>query len=93
MEKQYFDLAIGIGTDAQRRLLIAPAGTSLNVNETVETLRDTFCLLFVDRFCAEDDHIIDALKIALNQQEPDRIVRRIRSESVDWEVHPDDLDM
>lgn len=93
MDKQYFDLAIGIGTDTQRRLLIAPAGTYLKVNETVETLRDTFCLIFVDSFCADDDRIFEAIKIALNQKEPDRIVRRIKSESVDWEVHSDDLDM
>ena len=91
-EKQYFDYAIGIGTNAQRRLLVAPSGTYLNVNDTVETLRDTFCVLHVDSFCTEDDRAIEAVKIALNQQEPERIVRRIISERVDWEVVTDELD-
>lgn len=91
-EKQYYDYAIGIGTNAQRRLLVAPSGTYLNVNDTVETLRDTFCVLYVDSFCAEDDRFVEAVKIALNQQEPERIVRRIISERIDWEVVTDELD-
>lgn len=93
-EKQYYDYAIGIGTNnAQRRLLVAPSGTYLNVNDTVETLKDTFCIIWADTFCAEDDRVVEAVKVALNQQEPERIVRRIVSERIDWEVHPDDMDM
>jgi hypothetical protein len=37
--------------------------------------------------------MVEAVKVALNQQEPERIVRRIVSERIDWEVHPDDMDM
>lgn len=92
-EKQYYDYAIGIGTNnAQRRLLVAPAGTYLIINDTVETLRDTYCILHVDGFCTEDDRAIEAVKVALNQQEPERIVRRIVSERIDWEVVTDELD-
>lgn len=92
-EKQYYDYAIGIsGSNTKRCLLVAPAGTYLNVNDTVETLRDTYCVLYADSFCAEDDRSVEAVKIALNQQEPERIVRRIVSERVDWEVVTDELD-
>lgn len=92
-EKQYYDYAIGIsGSNTKRCLLVAPAGTYLNVNDTVETLRDTYCILFVDSFCSEDDRAVEAVKVALNQQEPERIVRRIVSERVDWEVESDDVD-
>jgi hypothetical protein len=92
-EKQYYDYAIGIGTNnAQRRLLVAASGTYVNVNDTVETLRDTYCILFVDSFCTEDDRAVEAVKVAMNQQEPERIVRRIISERVDWEVESDDVD-
>lgn len=92
-EKQYYDYAIGIsGSNTKRCLLVAPAGTYLNVNDTVETLRDTYCVLYADSFCAEDDRSVEAVKIALNQQEPERIVRRIISERVDWEVVTDELD-
>lgn len=92
-EKQYYDYAIGIGTNTQRRLLVAPSGTYLNVNDTVETLHDTYCLLFVSTFCAEDNNMVEAVKVALNQKEPERIVRRIVSERIEWEAHPDDMDM
>lgn len=92
-EKQFYDYAIGIsGSNTKRCLLVAPSGTYLNVNDTVETLRDTYCVLYADSFCAEDDRSVEAVKIALNQQEPERIVRRVVSERIDWEVVTDELD-
>lgn len=93
MEKKYYDYAIGIGTNAERHLLVAPSGTYLNVNDTVETLKDTYCVLFVDSFCQEDDRIAEAIMVALNQKEPERIIRRIVSERIDWDLESDDEDV
>ena len=92
MEKKYFDYAIGINTKAERRLLVAPGGTYLSVNDTVETLKDTYCLLYLATFYSEDDRAIEAVKIALNQQEPECIIRRIISENINWDVKSDDED-
>lgn len=93
MEKKYYDYAIGIGTNAERHLLVAPCGTYLNVDDTVETLKDTYCVLFVDGFCQEDDRIPKAIMVALNQKEPERIIRRIVSERIDWDLESDDEDV
>jgi hypothetical protein len=94
MEKQYFEFAVGKDsiTDV-RRLLVAPTGTFLHIDDVVETYKGTYKVMFVCVYKDEDDETVTGIKAALGQAEAERIVSRITSETIDWEVHPDDMDM
>ena len=94
MEKQYFEFAVGKDsvTDV-RRLLVAPTGTFLRIDDVVETYKGTYKVMFVCVYKDEDDEVVTGIKAALGQAEAERIISRITSETIDWEVHSDDLDM
>ena len=94
MEKQFYEFAVGKDstTDA-RRLLVAPTGTFLRIDDVVETYKGTYKVMFVCVYKDEDDEVVTGIKAALGQSEAERIVSRITSETINWEVHPDDMDM
>jgi hypothetical protein len=94
MDKQYFEFAVGKdSTTDVRRLLVAPTGTFLRIDDVVETYKGTYKVMFVCVYKDEDDETVTGIKAALGQAEAERIVSRITSETIDWEVHPDDMDM
>jgi hypothetical protein len=94
MEKQFYEYAVGKdSTTDVRRLLVAPTGTFLRIDDVVETYKGTYKVMFVCVYKDEDDETVTGIKAALGQAEAERIVSRITSETIDWEVHSDDLDM
>ena len=94
MEKQFYEYAVGKdSTTDVRRLLVAPTGTFLRIDDVVETYKGTYKVMFVCVYKDEDDEVVTGIKAALGQAEAERIVSRITSETIDWEVHSDDLDM
>lgn len=94
MEKQYFEFAVGKdSTTDVRRLLVAPTGTFLRIDDVVETYKGTYKVVFACTYKNADDDTVAGIKAALGQAEAERIVSRITSETIDWEVHSDDLDM
>ena len=93
MEKQYFNIAVGLDTsNHSRRLLVAPTKAYLQQGQIVKTLKGTYRILFESNYTPEDSELVTALRVALNM-EPERITMRINEELFDWEVHPDDMDM
>ena len=94
MEKQFYEYAVGKDsiTDV-RRLLVAPIGTFLHIDDVVETYKGTYRIVFACTYKTPDDDTVAGIKAALGQAEAERIVSRITSETIDWEVHSDDLDM
>ena len=94
MEKQFYEYAVGKdSTTDVRRLLVAPTGTFLRIDDVVETYKGTYKVMFVCVYKDEDDEVVTGIKAALGQAEAERIVSRITTETIDWEVHSDDLDM
>ena len=93
-DKQCYEYAVGKdSTTDVRRLLVAPTGTFLHIDDTVETYKGTYKVVFACAYKTPDDDTVTGIKAALGQAEAERIVSRITSEAIDWEVHSDDLDM
>ena len=94
MEKQFYEFAVGKDsiTDVSR-LLVAPTGTFLHIDDVVETYKGTYKVVFACAYKDADDDTVAGIKAALGQAEAERIVSRITSETIDWEVRSDDLDM
>ncbi len=90
MEKQYFNIAVGLDTsDHSRRLLVAPTEAYLQPGQVVKTVKGTYRILFESNYTQEDSELVTALRVALNM-EPERITMRINEEQFEWDVHPID---
>ena len=94
MEKQFYEYAVGKDSVTNvRRLLVAPIGTHLRIDNVVETYKGTYKVVFACAYKDADDDTVTGIKAALGQAEAERIVSRITFETINWEVHPDDMDM
>lgn len=89
MDKQYFDVAIGLNKHNERRLLIAPTSAYLQTGQTVKTAKSVYRIMFEENYVPEDSKLMKSLQAALDM-EPERITMRINEEQFEWDVHPID---
>lgn len=92
MDKNRFTIMIGVDVGRHKALLIAPQFSGVRVGDYVKTKTDAeYKITFVDEYCELDGVLATGLMVALGM-EPQRIIKRIFEESVNWDDYKEEGD-
>lgn len=90
MDKNRFTIMIGMDVGRHKALLIAPQFSGVRVGDYVKTKTGSeYKITFVDEYCELDGVLATGLMVALGM-EPQKIVKRVFEESVNWDDYQDE---